>query len=126
MAYMGVVPVEIMKKAVGAGHYHPGQIHRSNKYLYKKGTRVYLLDTPDGKTLVMQSWTPFVNKGETATNLKDLGKRVQGTATGLEVPDQGAQPRPDRRGAGTPAVGMGDAGRVPEHLPGGCGYDTGL
>ena len=77
MVWMGVVPVEVMKKAVGAGHYHPGQIHRSNKYLYKKGTRVYLLDTQDGKTLVMQSWTPYANKGETAANLKDLGKQLK-------------------------------------------------
>ncbi len=35
MVYMGVVPVAVMKKAVGMGHYHPGQINRSNKYLYK-------------------------------------------------------------------------------------------
>ena len=77
MAYMGVVPVEVMKEAVGAGHYHPGQIHRDNKYLFKKGTQVYLLDMPDGKVLVMQSWTNFTNKGETAANLKDLGSQFK-------------------------------------------------
>ena len=73
MAYMGVVPVAVMKAAVGAGHYHPGQISRNNKYLFKKGSTVYLLDMPDGKVLVMQSWTNATNKGETAANLKDLG-----------------------------------------------------
>ena len=31
MVYMGVVPVSVMKAAVGAGHYHPGQISRNNK-----------------------------------------------------------------------------------------------
>ena len=77
MVYMGVVPVEAMKKAVGEGHYHPGQIHRSNKYLYKTGTQVYLLDMGDGKVLVMQSWTNFVNKDETADNLKDLGSQFK-------------------------------------------------
>ena len=77
MAYMGVVPVAVMKKAVGAGHYHPGQITRNNKYLFKKGTTVYLLDMPDGKVLVMQSWTNFTNKGETADNLKDLGSQFK-------------------------------------------------
>ena len=61
MAWMGVVPVAVMKKAVGAGHYHPGQISRNNKYLFKKGSTVYLLDTPDGKVLVMQSWTNFTS-----------------------------------------------------------------
>lgn len=73
MLYMGVVPVEVMKKAVGAGHYHPGQINRSNKYLFKAGTTVYLLDMPDGKVLVMQSWSDHVNKSETADTIKDLG-----------------------------------------------------
>src|SRR6266487_140439 len=29
MVLMGVVPVEAMEKAVGKGHYHPGQIHRN-------------------------------------------------------------------------------------------------
>jgi len=77
MVWMGVVPVAAMKKAVGMGHYHPGQIHRSNKYLYKTGTTVYLLDMPDGKVLVMQSWSNYVNKGETADNLKDLGSQFK-------------------------------------------------
>ena len=30
-----------------------------------------------GKVLVMQSWTNFVNKGETADNLKDLGSQFK-------------------------------------------------
>ena len=45
--------------------YHPGQIRRNDTFTYKKGTPVYLLDTGDGKVLVMQLWTNFVNKGET-------------------------------------------------------------
>ena len=36
-----------------------------------------LLDMSDGKVLVMQSWTNFVNKGETADNLKDLGSQFK-------------------------------------------------
>ena len=74
---MGVTPVEAMEKAVGKGHYHPGQIHRFNTFKYNKGTTVYLLDMPDGKVLVMQSWTPYVNKGETAENLKDLDSQFK-------------------------------------------------
>jgi hypothetical protein len=81
-AWMGVVPVEAMQKAVGAGHYNPGQIHRNNAYLFKKGSRVYLIDMGDGKVLVMQSWTNFVNKGETAENLKDLGSQFKELPTG--------------------------------------------
>ena len=66
-----------MQAAVGQGHYHPGQIHRNNAYLFKKGTRVYLLDMADGNVLVMQSWTNFMNKGETAENLQDLGSQLK-------------------------------------------------
>ena len=29
--WMGVVPLQTMEKAVGAGHYNPGQIHRNNE-----------------------------------------------------------------------------------------------
>ena len=97
MVWMGVVPVAVMKKAVGKGHYHPGQIHRSNKYLYKKGTRVYLLDMPDGKVLVMQSWTQLRQQGRDGRQPQGLGQPVQAAAAGLEVPDEGARPRPDRR-----------------------------
>ena len=32
---------------------------------------------PDGKVLVMQSWTNFTNKGETADSLKDLGSQFK-------------------------------------------------
>jgi len=49
--------------------YHPGQIRRNDTFTYKKGTPVYLLDTGDGKVLVMQLWTNFVNKGETKSRL---------------------------------------------------------
>ena len=37
---------------------------------------MYLIDIPEsdgGGVMVMQSWTSFENKGETADNLKDLG-----------------------------------------------------
>ncbi len=76
-AWMAAVPAEAMQKAVGQGHYHPAQIHRENQYVYKKGTRVYLIDMGEGKVLLMQSWTNFVNKGETADNLKDLGSQLK-------------------------------------------------
>ncbi len=105
MAWMAVVPTEAMKKAVGKGSYNPAEIYRNNKFLYKKGTRVYLLDMPDGKVLVMQSWTPFVNKGETADNLKDLGSQFKKLPAGwkfrTKVLDRDlivSPPAPDRLG----------------------------
>jgi len=76
--WLGVVGAEVAAKAVGGGHYlqhipgTPGIVaHRAFKF--NKGMTVYLLDMPDGKVFVMQSWTDHFNKGETAANLKDLG-----------------------------------------------------
>jgi hypothetical protein len=77
MVWMGVVPVEVMEAGVGKSHYHPGQIHRINAYVFKKGSRVYLIDMGEGKVLVMQSWTSFVNKGETGDTLRDLGGQLK-------------------------------------------------
>jgi hypothetical protein len=71
--WMGVVGMEDVKKSTGAGHYNPGQIYRNNTFKFDQGSTVYLLDMPDGKVLVMQSWTNYVNQGETKDNLKDLG-----------------------------------------------------
>jgi len=82
MLWLGVVGAETAQKAVGGGHYkthipgEPGIVaHRAFKF--NKGTTVYLLDMPDGKVFVMQSWTDHFNKGETAENLKDLGSQFK-------------------------------------------------
>jgi hypothetical protein len=123
MVWMGVVPLQIMKKAVGAGHYNPGQIHRNNQYTYKKGDTVYLLDTADGKTLIMQSWTNFTNKGQTADNLKDLGSQFKELPAGwsfrTKVLDQDltvAPPAPDHLAW----VTQDEFNNTYQ----GCGYDT--
>ena len=76
-AWMGVVGAEVAAAAVGGGHYHPGQIFRQSAFKFNKGSTVYLLDTPDGKVLVMQSWTDHFNKDETAENIKDLGSQFK-------------------------------------------------
>ncbi len=80
--WLGVVGAEVAAKAVGGGHYlahtpgTPGIVaHRAFKF--NKGMTVYLLDMPDGKVFVMQSWTNHFNKGETAANLKDLGSQFK-------------------------------------------------
>ena len=77
MAWMGVEPLETLEKATFKGHYHPGNIYRDNMFKYNRGTPVYLLDMPDGKVMVMQSWTNDVNKSATWENLKDLGSQFK-------------------------------------------------
>ena len=75
--WMGVVGAEIAQKAVGGAHYHPGNIVAHRAFKFNTGSTVYLLDMPDGKVLVMQSWTDHFNKGETVENLKDLGSQFK-------------------------------------------------
>jgi hypothetical protein len=82
MLWLGVVGAETAQKAVGGGHYkahiagEAGIVaHRAFKF--NKGSTVYLLDVPDGKVFVMQSWTNHFNKSETAENLKDLGSQFK-------------------------------------------------
>lgn len=80
MVWMGAIPYKLMTSAVGESSYNPAQIHRNNIYVYNKGTMVYLIDIPEsdgGGVMVMQSWTSFANKGETADNLKDLGSQFK-------------------------------------------------
>jgi len=80
MTWMAVIPTKAMKSAVGKSHYNPAQIYRNNKYTYKQGTRVYLIDIPEsdgGGVMVMQSWTPFVLEDMTADKLKDLGSSLK-------------------------------------------------
>jgi len=106
MVWMAVVPTKAMKSAVGHSHYNPAQIYRNNKYTYKKGTQVYLIDVPEsdgGGVLVMQSWTPFVLEDMTADKLKDLGSRFKVLPPGwtfrtkiLERDLTVAPPPPDR------------------------------
>jgi len=121
--WMADVPVEVMEKGVGKGHYHPGQIYRHNTYLFKKGTPVYLLDMPDAKVLVMQSWTNYLNKGETAENLKDLGSQFKQLPPGwkfrVKVLDQdlNVSPPPPNRLAWVTQDEF-------ENTYQGCGYDA--
>jgi len=74
--WMGVVGTEAMMKATVEGFFFAGRIFRNNKYVYQKGKKVYLLDTADGQTFVMQSYTNFLNKSETVDSLDDLGSKL--------------------------------------------------
>jgi hypothetical protein len=53
------------------------QIQRSTKYLYKKGSMVFLMRTPESKTYVMQSYGNEVDKSLTTAQLPKLGGRLK-------------------------------------------------
>ena len=63
-------------KAGLAAPYTGAQINRESKYLYAKGSTVFLMHDPDGKTWVMQSYATEVNKDLTFKKLPKLGSML--------------------------------------------------
>ncbi len=55
----------------------PVEIHRQSKYLYRKGSQVFLMRTPDGKAYVMQSYATEVDKSLTFEQLPQLGAKLK-------------------------------------------------
>ena len=52
-------------------------VKRSSKYEWLKGSQVYLLRSPDGKTFIMQSYTTLVDKNLTLAGLPELGNKLK-------------------------------------------------
>ena len=87
MIWMGVVPVEAGEGGRQGPLQSLARSYRSNQYLkFNKGSTVYLLDMPDGKVFVMQSWTNFTQKERDGGQPQGSGQPVQAVAAGLEVP----------------------------------------
>jgi hypothetical protein len=57
--------------------YQPTQIRRNSKYEYFKGQQVFLLQSPDGKTWVMQTYTTHTDRTLTAADLPNLAQRLK-------------------------------------------------
>jgi hypothetical protein len=55
--WMGVVGAESLMQATVQGSYCPGYVNRTNvfTFTFNQGSKVYLLDAPDGEVFVMQS-----------------------------------------------------------------------
>jgi hypothetical protein len=67
---------------------------------------------------MMQSWTNFTNKGETAANLKDLGSQFKLLPPGWKFRTKVLDRDLTVHAAAAEPPGVGDAGRVQQHLPG--------
>jgi len=66
---------ELMKGMV-KGDFVPGEIHRESMYLYAKGSKVFLLHSPDGKIWVMQSYATEVDKDLSFSQLPNLASKL--------------------------------------------------
>ena len=69
----------------GSTAYHATLVARSAVEGFKKGSQVYLLDDPKGRTWVMVAYTDKDSPGLTIDKLASLGDAPE-TAAGLEVP----------------------------------------
>jgi hypothetical protein len=74
--WMAAMSPEDMK-GVSGKNYTPGEIHRESKYLYAKGSTVFLIRTPEGKAWVMQSYATEVDKDLTFARLPQLGSKLK-------------------------------------------------
>lgn len=74
--WMAVASAQSLAETTQKGFYHVGQIARNNAYVYHKGKKVYLMDTPDGQTFVMQAYTNAINKTLTMDALDNLGSML--------------------------------------------------
>jgi hypothetical protein len=73
--WVGAVPPEQMRKAVSAP-YEETEAHLESRFAYRKGSLVFLLHSPAGKTWVMQSYTTEVDAELSLEGLPELGSKL--------------------------------------------------
>jgi hypothetical protein len=115
--WMGVVGMEEVKKSTGEGHYNPGKIYRNNTFKFDKGSTVICSTCPTARCWSCSRGPTMSTRAKRRTT---SGPRepVQDASGGLEVPRESARQGPDDPRPAAAAPGVGDAGRVPEHLSG--------
>lgn len=64
-------------KGVFKDDFVPVEVHRENTSLFAKGSRVYLLHSPDGKTWVMLSYTTEVDTDLSLDQLSNLASKLK-------------------------------------------------
>src|SRR5271157_1256359 len=74
---MATLPIKGALSGLGGAEkfpqYAPSEIQGVSKYLYKKGSQVYLIVLPDGHTWIMQTYTQKVDPTMSREKLPNLG-----------------------------------------------------
>ena len=73
MLWMGVLGAKEVMETTVKGSYVPNYIYRNTQFKFNKGSKVHLLDSPDGEVCVMQSYTHHFDERVTKDNLDNLG-----------------------------------------------------
>ena len=75
------IPPEVLEILGKGGNpfvaYRPTVVSRHSKYLWKKGSTLYMLRDPDGKPWVMQAYTNLVDKSLNLAGLPNLGSELK-------------------------------------------------
>lgn len=119
--WMASMSPELMMKAIAAP-YAESQIHRESRYLYKKGSEVYLLRDPDRHVWVMQSYATEVDPTLSIDQLPRLRERLalpKGWTFETKVLDRDLTVDP-RRSGGVAHIVRDALHNVYE----GCGFDA--
>jgi len=86
--WMATLPIKGALAGLGGAEkfptYAPSDIQRVSKYLYKKGSQVYLIVMPDGHTWIMQTYTQKVDPTMSEAKLPDLGSMYKNLPAGAK------------------------------------------
>ena len=74
MLWMGVLGAKEVMESTVKGSYVPNYIYRNTQFKFNKGSKVHLLDSPDGEVCVMQSYTHHFDERVTKDNLDNVGE----------------------------------------------------
>jgi hypothetical protein len=66
-----------VEKGKGPEPYKPATIARKSKFGFNKGSKVHLLDDPDGNTWIQKSLTQVANRENTLENFDKIGSRLK-------------------------------------------------
>lgn len=74
--WFGVAAETTIMQATVRESYNPGYIYRNNAFTFNQGSKVYLLEAPDGEVFVMQSFTRHWDPTLGEENLAHLASRL--------------------------------------------------
>ena len=77
MNLRAVVELGLFKQLIGSRQYSPNEITRTTNFIYKAGSPIYELTSPDGKIYVMQSYSQIVNENLMMKDLLTLDRQLK-------------------------------------------------
>jgi hypothetical protein len=73
---MGAADAAAMIQVTAEDGFHPAYIYRNGAIIFAKGSRVYVLDAPDGEVFVMESYTRHWDAALNEDSLARLGGQL--------------------------------------------------